>query len=258
MTWLLLDVGNTSTTFAITKAVIGKPGAPIAEFLQRGHVRSHPLSSLGQRIQKQLTSPITQVVVGSVVRGASDALKKAFAPIPVHRILSQEIRGFENTTLAPEQVGVDRLINVKAALKETKPPFLILDTGTATTLCAVDEKSHYRGGAILPGLSMVRDALHEKTSLLPSIELRAPEHAIGRNTEEALLSGIVLATAKAVQGLVLQFRSELNLSASAPLPLFGTGGKIDLIAPFIPEITHVDRDLTLKGAFLIATELTSL
>ncbi len=249
---LLLDVGNTSTTYALIE-VRDNPNV-LSPFLERGHVDTHPLSSLGTRIKGQLKAKPFEGWVASVVRGAPDTLERAFKPIPIHRVLVSEVQGFKNETLRPEQVGIDRLVNVRSALAVLSPPFIILDTGTATTLCAVDKHGNYKGGAILPGLGMMRDALHVGTSLLPSIELAPVEHAIGQNTEQALLSGIVLASADALRGLYQRFRLELGIAPGAPIRFIATGGKVGLLSPYLPELTDIDPDLTLKGIALCAED----
>jgi type III pantothenate kinase len=243
---LLLDVGNTSTTWGLSHQ---------HTLMQKGHLDTHPLTSLGSRLltqtSEQLMVPVDEVWVASVVRGATPVLERTFGTKKLKRILPTTVPGVNNITLEPEKVGVDRLVNVKAALKEHAPPFVILDTGTAITLCAVNEQSQYCGGAILPGLRLSRDVLSEKTSLLPSIEIRAPERAIGRNTEEALVSGIVLAASHAIRGLFRDFSKELS---QKKINFIGTGGNITLLAPLIPELTVIDPDLTLKGIEWVAYE----
>lgn len=239
---LLLDVGNTSTTWGFSHQ---------NRLTQTGHVETHPLTSLGKRIQAQVDIQIKEVWVASVVRGATPVLEKTFGKDKLHRILPNAVPGVENKTLEPDKVGVDRLVNVKAALKEFKPPFIILDSGTAITLCAVNREGAYLGGAILPGLILSRDVLSEKTSLLPSIEVRTPKYAIGRNTEEALSSGIVLAAAHAIRGLFKSFKEELK---EEKVTFIGTGGNISMLAPLIPELNVIDPQLTLKGIELVAYE----
>jgi len=249
---LLLDVGNTATTWGL---------AETNSITEKGFVNTHPLTSLGARIQEQvkvvLNSVLDSVWVASVVRGATPVLEKTFGVEKLHRILPNTIRGVKNKTLEPEQVGVDRLVNVKAALKSYNPPFVIVDSGTAITLCAINSRGEYLGGAILPGMKLSRDALSEKTSLLPSVEIRAPEHSIGRTTEEALLSGIVLAASHSIRGLYRDFSIQMQANlgdGTSHITFIGTGGNISLLAPMIPELDVIDTDLTLKGVLEVANE----
>ncbi len=256
---LLLDVGNTSTTWGVSELVHGKP-----MLTHQGYVDTHPLTSLGGRLQSPLKelsvkNALKEVWVASVVRGATPVLEKSFGTAKINRILPGNIQGIPNLTLEPEKVGIDRLVNAKAALREHKPPFIIVDSGTAITLCAINKKGEYLGGAILPGLELARNALSEKTSLLPSVEIRAPagapEESIGKNTEEALHTGIVLGAAHAIRGLYRDFAKQLTGSESPkPVTFIGTGGRIPLLARFIPELDHIDQNLTLKGIQEIAYE----
>ena len=257
---LLLDVGNTSTTWGFREESTAAI-QPALKIAMKGFVETHPLTSLGARLEeavkeKMQAQALDEVWVGSVVRGATPVLEKTFGTEKLNRILPTTIRGVPNKTLEPEKVGTDRLINVKAALRLFKPPFVIVDTGTAITLCAINRAGEYLGGAILPGLKLSRDALSEKTSLLPSVEIRAPLQAIGRNTEEALLTGIVLAAAHAIRGLYLDFVKQMQ-EPLEQVTFIGTGGNIELLAPFISELNAVDIDLTLKGIAEISEE-TSL
>jgi type III pantothenate kinase len=252
-TKLLLDVGNTSTTWGIRDDA---PGA--LKIAIKGFVDTHPLTSLGKRIQESVkektnSQTLDEIWVGSVVRGATPILEKTFGIEKLHRILPTTIRGIPNKTLEPEKVGADRLINVKAALRLFKPPMVIVDSGTAITLCAVNRQGEYLGGAILPGLKLSRDVLSEKTSLLPSVEIRAPAQAIGRNTEEALHTGIVLAASHAIRGLYGDFVKQMK-ETPEQVTFIGTGGNMELLQPFIPELNAVDIDLTLKGIAEVSHE----
>ena len=242
---LLIDVGNTSTTFAISRG---------EHWFQRSFVATHPLTTLGPRIRANLTSNVKEVWIASVVRGATLSIEKTFFDAQIHKILPSDFAPgnhfhLVNHTLEPEKVGVDRLVNAVAALEQYSGPLVILDCGTATTLCAIQHPQNYLGGAILPGLEIMREALKEKTSLLPSIDLSTPQNAIGRNTEEAMLSGIVYASACAIRGLFREFKKELGIEQCH---LIGTGGQLSLVAPLIPELTIADPDLTLKGIAFIA------
>ena len=84
-----------------------------------------------------------------------------------------------------------RIVNAVAAVQEHKPPLIIIDMGTATTLCAIDQNGAYVGGAILPGLRVSLDALSAKTAQLPAISLDIPHHVIGKNTIDSMRSGIM-------------------------------------------------------------------
>jgi type III pantothenate kinase len=104
------------------------------------------------------------------------------------------------------------------------------------------------GGIIAPGLSVMTNYLHEKTALLPKIQIRDIRTAIGKTTEDAMLVGAV----HGYRGLVRELIAELKRELRAPkLPVVATGGYAKLIAARLPEIVAVAPDLTLEGLRLV-------
>ena len=89
----------------------------------------------------------------------------------------------------PDSIGPDRLANAVAACASFGAPVVVVDFGTAVTFDVVDGKGNYVGGIIAPGLAAMTNYLHEKTALLPKIEIREIKTAIGKSTEEAMLVG---------------------------------------------------------------------
>ena len=82
----------------------------------------------------------------------------------------------------PAQVGSDLIADAVGAIREYKPPMIIFDMGTATTVCVVDRKKNYIGGMILPGVRTSLDALTARAAQLSGIDLEAPKRVIGKNT----------------------------------------------------------------------------
>ena len=91
----------------------------------------------------------------------------------------------------PKQIGADRIVNAVAAYHKYGGPLIIIDLGTATTFCAVSEKGEYMGGTIAPGLKISSEALVEKTSKLPKVEIEEPGKVICKNTIESIQAGLV-------------------------------------------------------------------
>jgi type III pantothenate kinase len=75
----------------------------------------------------------------------------------------------------PREVGADRIVNAVGALEEYDAPLIIIDSGTANTFCYIDEKGHYKGGAIAPGIQITTEALYQYASKLPRIDLKLPD-----------------------------------------------------------------------------------
>lgn len=147
----------------------------------------------------------------------------------------------------PQSVGIDRLVNAVAVLTLYRCPAVIVDFGTATTLDALNGDGVYIGGAIAPGIIIGSEALFERTSLLPRIQLAAPPQAIGRSTVESMQSGILYGYAALVDGLVERFQAELGGGAF----VVGTGGLAGVVAPHTRTVEVVNEELTLHGLRLV-------
>lgn len=154
----------------------------------------------------------------------------------------------------PKQVGADRIVNAVAAHAKYGGPLIIIDFGTATTFCAVSEKAEYIGGTIAPGLKISSEALFEKTSKLPKVELEEPGHVICRNTINSMQSGLVYGHMGMVDYIVKKMKRELLEycgNDEKEVKVIATGGLATLIDAGIDCIDHVDKMLTLEGLQLI-------
>lgn len=143
----------------------------------------------------------------------------------------------------PEEVGADRIANAVAAYELYGSPAIIIDFGTATTFCALDRNGNYIGGAIAPGLELASNALFEKTAKLPEVELIEPEQAIGRNTIQAIQSGVYLGHLGLTRELIERFKGELKGNPT----VIATGGLGEIIEKGCRLIDRIDPLLTLKG-----------
>ncbi len=92
----------------------------------------------------------------------------------------------------PREVGSDRIVNAIAALDTYQTPLIIVDFGTATTFCYLNEKGDYMGGAIAPGITISTEALYTQAARLPRIEIMQPTHIVGKTTVSAMQAGIFL------------------------------------------------------------------
>ena len=157
----------------------------------------------------------------------------------------------------PERVGLDRLFNILAARSRLTAgtAALVIDAGTAITVNWLDESHTFRGGAILPGLSMMARALHECTAQLPRVELPAgPPTFPGTSTLSAMQAGMFWAAAGGVQALRQQF--ENSLSPALPREIFLTGGDALLLASVLPGSRPPWPEMTLEGIRLAAEGLS--
>lgn len=143
----------------------------------------------------------------------------------------------------PSQTGADLVVGCVAALREHKPPMIIVDMGTATTMVVLDKNGALIGGCICPGVRISMDALTERTALLPGLQLDQPKKAIGRNTIDCMRSGIMMGTACMLDGMVQRMEEELGSKAT----VIATGGIGKFITPMCRTPMIYDKDLLIKG-----------
>lgn len=149
----------------------------------------------------------------------------------------------------PEELGADRLVNAVAAYERYGTALVVVDFGTATTFDCVSEDGAYLGGVIVPGITISLDALFQRAAKLPRVDIsKPPRTVIGKNTVDAIKSGVLYGYAGLVDGLVKRIGAEL-----APiLPrVIATGGLAELISPYTESIQETIPLLTLEGLLLI-------
>ena len=148
----------------------------------------------------------------------------------------------------PDSVGADRICNVVAVRELYSTPGVIVDLGTATTFDVVDEKGHFIGGSIAPGLEISAQQLFSRAALLSAVDLRVPETVIGRDTETNLQAGIIYGVVDQIDGMVARIREETGWEE---MNVVLTGRLGELIAGELRTIVIYDPDLTVKGLRLI-------
>ncbi|MBD1383189.1 type III pantothenate kinase [Metabacillus arenae] len=147
----------------------------------------------------------------------------------------------------PREVGADRIVNAVAGIHLYGGPLVIVDFGTATTYCYINESKQYMGGAIAPGINISTEALYSRAAKLPRIEIARPDNIIGKNTVSAMQSGILYGYVGQVEGIVKRMKEQ----SKAEPKIIATGGLASLIAKESNIIDVVDPFLTLKGLQLI-------
>jgi type III pantothenate kinase len=148
----------------------------------------------------------------------------------------------------PEQAGADRLANAAAVVKYYGGgPAIVVDLGTATNFDVVSRGGAYIGGAIAPGIGLAFEALISKAARLYKVELKPPPHAIGRNTDHALQSGIFLGYLGLVEGLITRIKADFPPEDRDHVKVIATGGLAHLFNQQSPLIDRVAEHLTLDG-----------
>ncbi len=147
----------------------------------------------------------------------------------------------------PKDVGADRIVNGIAAYEKYHDACIIVDFGTATTIDLISKKGEYIGGAIAPGLSISLEALIQRASKLPRIEIVKPKEVVGRNTINSIQAGIFYGYVGLVDGIVQRIQNQHGRKAK----VVATGGLAPLVASECSSIDEVDEFLTLEGLRII-------
>jgi type III pantothenate kinase len=154
-------------------------------------------------------------------------------------------------TAHPAESGADLVALAIGARKRFGAPLIVVSFGTATAFIAISAAGEYLGVSIAPGITVSIDALVSRTAKLPQIALETPERAIGRNTVEALQSGIVYGFVGQTEAIVARMRAELGAAAK----VIATGGLADVVAKQTAIVDAVDPHLSLIGLKLFWASL---
>ena len=148
----------------------------------------------------------------------------------------------------PKEAGADRIVNAVAAFKKYGTALISVDFGTATTFDCVSEDGAYIGGAIAPGILISCEALFQKASKLPRVEIfMKPQSPIGKDTISSMNVGIVYGYVGLVDGIIHRIKKEMGNVGT----VIATGGLASLIASEAETIDHVEEFLTLEGLMII-------
>ena len=235
---LLLDIGN-----SFVEAAIWTPQT--WSVLDR-----FPTTLLAQTFPKLMAQAPSAVVAASVVPHADAYICRQLGEkTPIHFVNARNIPILKISLTSPEQVGADRLVNALAAYDRVQGSVLIIDCGTATTCCYVDATGTYQGGAIFPGLGLSAHALHDYTAKIPLIPITRRTPLFGKNTEEAVQSGIFHSHVFTLNGFIATCRAE-----DASVTVIGTGNGLEILKEAL-DLDTFDAHLILRGLGLVAQTL---
>lgn len=196
--------------------------------------------------QKNIKAVVISSVVPSLMMELEAMSEKYFHCQPL--IVGPGIKtGWAIKYENPREVGADRVVNAVAGFHKYGGPLIIVDFGTATTFCVVNDRGEYLGGAIAPGIKISTDALVARASKLPRVELIKPKSLIGKNTVASMQAGILYGFVGQVEGIINRMKSELDMNPT----VIATGGLAGIIAEETDTIDIIDEFLTLEGLRLI-------
>ena len=244
MNLIAIDIGNSSISmgfFTEAGLVIQKmdtrPLKPSSEYaaLIKGFIK-----------EKNIDKIYEGVIISSVVPGHTDAFETACKTLcrkePL--ILTHKLNtGIHFQIDEPEKLGTDRIAVSAGACNLFGSPVAVLDFGTATTVNFIGSGDVYKGGAIMPGIRLMKDALYAETAQLPDIEISNPPSPMGKDTTGNILSGIIYGTAGAVDRII----SEVEGMEGERFNVVITGGYAELVAPFLKRVDYIEPFLVLKG-----------
>jgi type III pantothenate kinase len=243
---LTIDVGNTETKLGCFAAGALKHTWRVTTDLRRtpdeyGAFFTQLFATSG--VERRA---IDAVAIASVVPKLdpvlASACKRFFDAAPAF-LQPQKQRLIPIVTENPSEVGADLVAAAIGAREGFGAPLIVVSYGTATVFIAISAAGEYLGVAIAPGVTISIDALIGRTAKLPQIALEAPGSAIGRNTLEALQSGIVYGFAGQTEAIVARMRHEMG----GDVRVVATGGLAEIVAKQTPIVDAIDPHLSLVG-----------
>jgi len=248
---LCIDIGNTNIVLGVTDK---------GQILEHWRVRTEReatademgilirnLFRSSQISMEDITDIIISCVVPPLLNTMEELARRYFNVRPL--IVGPGLKtGMPIRIDNPKEAGADRIVNAVAAYEKYKTGLIAVDFGTATTFDCVSEDGAYIGGAIAPGVLISCEALFQKASKLPRVEIFVkPKSPIGKDTISSMNVGIVYGYAGLVDGIVNRIKKEMKTVKT----VIATGGLAPLIAGEAETIEHVEEFLTLEGLMII-------
>jgi type III pantothenate kinase len=242
---IAIDIGNSETNVGVGNSTKWES----YRYTTRKTITSDELLMMFKTtidLSKLNDKAVDGVIVCSVVPQITDSVVSAISEFTSKDVLvvGPGIKtGLKVNIDNPKELGPDRIANSVGGFKKTNKEVVIVDLGTATTFDVVNSNKEYLGGSIAPGIKISLDALISKTSSLKSVELKEPDKVIGKNTYEAIQSGLVLGHASMIDSMLEKIVLESNLSPGVVI----TGGLGTLIQPVLNINSSYEKNLTLDG-----------
>jgi type III pantothenate kinase len=248
---LCIDIGNTNVVIGVARAdtVVTHWRIRTEREITRdelGIVISSLFASSGIR-EQEIKEAIISCVVPPLLNTFEEFCRRRFGLKPL--VVGPGTRtGMPVLYDNPREVGADRIVNAVAAYEQYKKALVVVDFGTATTFDCVSGEGAYLGGAIAPGILISAEALFQKASKLPRVEIFArPKTAIAKDTMSSMNAGIIFGYAGLVDGIVKRIKREMTEEVT----VVATGGLAPVISEVSETIEHVEELLTLQGLMII-------
>jgi len=247
---LCLDVGNTHILGGIFSQ---------KKLLTRFRYATHLLGTSDQlgiflinflQAKKLAPENISATAISSVVPSCDYTIKHTIASYLQSTLFilpADASTGLNIQYQNPKEVGADRIANAIGAVHAfPNKNIIVIDMGTATTVCAITKTRDYLGGTILPGMRLGMEALRSNTAKLMTVDIEEPTSCLGRTTRESIQAGLFYGQLGALKEVIAQFKK--TVFKDEPVMILGTGG----FAQLYKEKQLFDAllpDLVLEGLY---------
>ena len=185
----------------------------------------------------------TDLVVASVGNQDKATFLSFENRVSVCFITHQDCFPFHNRYETPNTLGIDRMVLAAGAvLQYPHQNRLVIDAGTCITYDFIDEKDHYLGGAIAPGIRLRYESLHQYTAKLPLLSLKEPDHFIGKSTNEAIHVGVVQGVLHEIDGFITQYQQQYS-----NFIIILTGGDANFLAKRLKNTIFANSNFLLES-----------
>jgi type III pantothenate kinase len=244
MELIAIDIGNSS----INIGFFTESGLIVQRINTNPLMSPSEYSALfnGFKKEKNIDKTPEGIIISSVVPGHTGIIIEAirgFVPVEPLIVSCKIKTGLKFNIPNPEELGSDRIANVVEAYELYKCAVAVVDFGTAITISVVGKDADYIGGAIMPGIGLMNEALAKGTSKLSVVPLSSPGSALGADTIRCIQSGLFYGSAGAVERILLEIEKEIGLRLKVVL----TGGYGGIISKFLKREHDLRPHLTIEG-----------
>lgn len=254
---LVIDIGNTNIVVGIFSVNELIYSFRLATDKSKTEYEFAVLLKVMAQTKKIALSEVTGAIISSVVPILTNVLALSVEILCEIKpmILTAGLKtGIDIKTDNPAMTGADRIADAVGALLKYEPPIVVVDIGTAVTLSVIDKGNRFLGGIITSGPRLDLIALKKSTAQLPEVSLSVPENVIGKNTPNAMASGILNGTASMLDSLISRIENELGQKVTA----IATGGLSSIVIPHCKTVIVHDELLLLRGLNHIYTKNSTL
>jgi len=230
---LIIDVGNTYVKLAVFAD---------NDLLANQSVTHENAPKVTKKIISDYPN-LKKAIISSVGKEDKELLKVLGKHLDLLKLTSKTKLPFKNKYRTPKTLGVDRIALVSASVEKfSKNNVLIIDAGTCITYDFINEKNHYLGGAISPGIRLRYHTLNNLTANLPLLDAEYPEDLIGKSTDQSIHSGVINGVLKEMDGVIDEY-----LEKYQDLTVILTGGDTDFLSKRLKNSIFANSNFLLEG-----------